>query len=96
MKGEKTVYTLSTNEYIRESTMDLSNHNLSNLFAQLGIANSRLDIENFVKANKGISSELKLHQAPFWNESQSMFLCEAIAEDSDWSEIVDTLDTLLR
>ena len=96
MKGEKTVYTLGTNECVRESTMDLSNHNLPNLFAQLGISNSHQDIEKFVKANKGISSELKLHQAPFWNESQSSFLCEAIAEDSDWSEIVDTLDTLLR
>ena len=76
--------------------MDLSDHDLASLFAQLGISNSSKDIEDFVRTNRGIASDLKLHQAPFWNESQSSFLCEAIAEDSDWSEIVDTLDTLLR
>jgi len=35
-------------------------------------------------------------EANFWNEAQAAFLAEAKADDSDWCESVDMLDSLLR
>jgi hypothetical protein len=37
-----------------------------------------------------------LQDAPFWSESQSHFLEEGLEEDSDWAEIIDELDAMLR
>ena len=39
---------------------------------------------------------IALSEADFWNVSQAAFLAEAIAGDSDWCELVDELDCLLR
>ncbi|GAA5133674.1 DUF2789 domain-containing protein [Thalassotalea piscium] len=76
--------------------MDRSVHTMSCLFAQLGKTNNAKDIEAFIKSHKGLPASTPLHQANFWNESQARFLKEAIYEDSDWAEIVDSLDTQLR
>jgi hypothetical protein len=37
-----------------------------------------------------------MSEANFWNEAQATFLAEAKADDSDWCESVDKLDSLLR
>ena len=76
--------------------MDRSNHTMACLFAQLGLVNTQSDIESFINTHKGISADKSLASAGFWTESQQHFINEAIAEDSDWSEIVDSLDCLLR
>jgi hypothetical protein len=39
---------------------------------------------------------MPLPQADFWSASQASFLREAVADDSDWCEVVDELDRLLR
>ncbi|MGB2738967.1 MAG: DUF2789 family protein [Cognaticolwellia sp.] len=76
--------------------MDRSTHNMANLFAQLGLKNSNEDIEFFIAANRGLQKEQALADAEFWSNGQKQFLQEAIQLDSDWSEIVDSLDALLR
>lgn len=76
--------------------MDRSSHNIAGLFAQLGLKNSNEDIEFFIAANRGIPKEQALVDANFWSKGQAQFIQEAIQLDSDWSEVVDTLDALLR
>ncbi len=75
--------------------MDTSNHSMSDLFQQLGLPDSSDAIESFVKKH-ALSSEEKLIEASFWSEPQAAFLQEAIADDSDWAEVVDQLDARLR
>ena len=76
--------------------MDLSNHNMASLFAQLGLKNSNEEIESFIVSNRGIPENQALADADFWSDGQAQFLQEAIVLDSDWSEVVDSLDALLR
>ncbi|WP_286262450.1 DUF2789 domain-containing protein [Thalassotalea atypica] len=76
--------------------MDRSNHTLPCLFAQLGLENSDKNIEEFLNLHRGIPSHTTLAKAHFWSDAQASFLSDAISEDSDWAEIVDTLDTMLR
>ena len=75
--------------------MDTSLHNLQNLFAQLGLANSEVAIEAFVTNNR-LQGDIPLEKAAFWSAGQAQFIREAIAEDADWAEIVDQLDAQLR
>tara|TARA_R110000744_G_scaffold308704_1_gene416740 strand:+ start:3496 stop:3729 length:234 start_codon:yes stop_codon:yes gene_type:complete len=76
--------------------MDRSNHDMTSLFAQLGIKNSDEEIESFIAIHRGIPEKKQLADADFWNTSQKQFLIEAIELDSDWSEVVDSLDAQLR
>ncbi len=75
--------------------MDTSIHNLQTLFAQLGLPASDDAIEEFVNDHT-LDSGLKINEASFWNASQTEFLEEAIYQGSDWAEIVDLFDLLLR
>ncbi len=76
--------------------MDRSNHNMAGLFAQLGLKNSDDEIEDFIATHRGIAQNQALADADFWSAGQAQFLQEAIQLDSDWSEVVDSLDALLR
>ncbi|WP_448552788.1 DUF2789 domain-containing protein [Thalassotalea montiporae] len=76
--------------------MDTSLHSTNTLFAQLGLANSPAEINAFIAKHKGIPSSVRLAQASFWSKAQQDFLEQAIAEDADWAEIVDSLDSQLR
>ena len=76
--------------------MENAIHSLSSLFKQLGLDNSTESITLFIDKNQSIPATIKLHQADFWNISQSSFLKEAKDLDADWAEIVDQLDALLR
>ena len=77
--------------------MDTSTtHTMSSLFIQLGLPNSPEAIESFVREHQGLPPDMPLAQADFWSPSQSAFLQEAIENDSDWCEVVDELNSLLR
>lgn len=76
--------------------MDTSEHNMSTLFAQLGLPNSERDIEGFIAEHRDLRKTEALADADFWNAAQAAFLREAIEEDSDWAEVVDQLDARLR
>jgi hypothetical protein len=69
---------------------------MSSLFIQLGLPNAPEAIESFVQEHQGLSPDIPLAQADFWSPSQSAFLREAIENDSDWCEVVDELNSLLR
>lgn len=76
--------------------MDTSSHTMHALFLQLGLANAPEDIESFIHRHRGLPRDLPLSQADFWRPAQAAFLQEAIENDSDWCEVVDELDSLLR
>jgi hypothetical protein len=76
--------------------MDRSNHNIPTLFAQLGLDNTRSGIYHFVKLHKIADNRTRLSQAEFWSPSQASFIEDALAEDGDWSEVIDQLDAMLR
>ena len=74
--------------------MDTSEHNLSGLFKQLGLANGKTEIEAFLREHR-LAKGQALPKAPFWNKAQAQFLSEALADDSDWAELADELAVLL-
>ncbi len=75
--------------------MDTSQHTLHTLFDQLGLPSGQGAIDSFLE-NHTLDRDTRLDQADFWSAGQAQFIREALEEDSDWSEIVDQLDTLLR
>lgn len=76
--------------------MDTSTHTFSTLFEQLGMPADKQSIEDFIAKHSPLPSEIALQDAPFWSESQSHFLEEGLEDDSDWAEIIDELDALMR
>ena len=76
--------------------MTSSAYTLNTLFDQLGLEDSDEGVAAFIHHHRPLPGEVALHQAPFWNASQAAFLQQAIAEDADWAEVVDQLDTALR
>ncbi|EMP54130.1 hypothetical protein MSNKSG1_17131 [Marinobacter santoriniensis NKSG1] len=76
--------------------MDTSKHSLSTLFEQLGMPSDSDSIETFVARHSPLPREIAIQDAPFWSESQSHFLEEGLEEDSDWAEIIDELDAMMR
>ena len=75
--------------------MDTSNHTLQTLFAQLGLSNNDIAIDNFIQ-NNHLPPEIPLESAAFWSAGQAQFIRESIAQDADWAEVVDHLDAMLR
>jgi Protein of unknown function (DUF2789) len=76
--------------------MDTSTHTLQMLFRQLGLADDEEQITIFTRTHRPLPPNISLPEANFWNEAQATFLTEAIEDDSDWCELVDKLDCLLR
>jgi hypothetical protein len=70
-------------------------HTFSELFKQLGLGNQPEEIEAFLREHAPLPTDIKLPDASFWTAAQSDFLREARDSDSDWSEIVDTLNAAL-
>ena len=71
-------------------------HNLNSLFDQLGLDSTDAAIEDFINRNNPLPDNIELHNADFWNSSQTSFLKQAKDEDADWAEIVDKLYAMLR
>lgn len=71
-------------------------HSLNGLFAQLGLPNSDQNITDFIEQHKPVADNKKLAELDFFNNSQQAFLRESLAQDADWAEVIDTLDSLLR
>ena len=76
--------------------MDTSKHSLITLFEQLGLPSGQSEVEHFIARHSPLPSEVAIQDAPFWSESQSHFLEEGLEDDSDWAEVIDELDALLR
>jgi hypothetical protein len=75
--------------------MDTVKHNFENLFLQLGLSAEGNDIETFIKQHF-LDAGTALEDASFWSPGQAAFIKESRANDADWSDMVDELDTLLH
>ena len=76
--------------------MDTFDHNLRNLFKQLGLEQEYGDLDTFLRHYQGTLGDQRLEDAEFWNISQRQFICESLAEDADWSEALDQLNVMLH
>ena len=76
--------------------METFNHTINTLFQQLGLDSSDKAIDSFIKQHSPISSGTLLYRANFWKPSQADFLKQAVDEDSDWTGVVDNLNSMLR
>jgi len=75
--------------------VDTSRHTIQCLFKQLGLASSDAAIEYFVQINH-LPKDIPLDHAACCDAGQAQFIRESLDLDSDWSEIVDQLDAMLR
>ncbi len=71
-------------------------HRYGELFDQLGLPSSTVEIRTFIAAHAPLPGEFKLEDAPFWTPAQAQFLREAVCEDSDWAALADQLNAALR
>ena len=76
--------------------MENCEHTMGDLFAQLGLPDAVSEIDEFIRRYRPVPDSLSLEKASFWNNGQAQFIQEAIYEDSDWSELVDQLNSRLR
>lgn len=76
--------------------MQTHQHNMSNLFAQLGLPSDEAEIEKFIASHRPLDNGIALYRAPFWSAAQRAFLKEEIIEDADWATIIDELNGRLR
>ena len=76
--------------------MYTSGYDMPDLFKQLGLEHDQASIEAFIRRHNPLAEGVRIHQAPFWNESQARFLCEEIARDAAWTTVVDELSKRLR
>lgn len=76
--------------------MESHTHTITHLFAQLGLPSETSAIDTFIDAHAPLPHELRLIDAPFWTPVQAEFLKSQLAQDSDWSAVIDTLDARLR
>ncbi|MBL8421646.1 MAG: DUF2789 domain-containing protein [Dechloromonas sp.] len=76
--------------------METNLHSMSNLFAQLGLPSEQAAIEDFIATHRPLGDAIALYRAPFWSASQRAFLKEEIIGDTDWSAIIDELNSRLR
>ena len=67
---------------------------LAELFKQLGLSSDPAHMDRFIVRHQ-LNPHAELASAIFWTSDQKAFLIEASAEDSNWSEVVDELATLL-
>lgn len=66
------------------------------LFDQLGLPSDPESIRRFVAEHAPLPNGTRLHDAPFWNETQAKFLRDAFLDDAEWIETVDTLNAQLH
>lgn len=75
--------------------MTNSDKTINTLFEQLGLDGSDEAIDQFVLENQ-LSQDVKLVEAPFWNDNQRKFLKEEYRADAGWIEIIDDLNVRLH
>ena len=69
---------------------------LTTLFQQLGLDHDQTSIERFIKRHSPLPESCRLADAPFWDQAQADFLRQQLLADTEWAEVVDQLNLLLR
>lgn len=76
--------------------MDKPIHPLSEIFKQLGLSDDPVEIDRFISTHSPLDDDVKLVDAPFWNDSQRDFLKEKYIADDDWIPMIDQLNEALH
>lgn len=76
--------------------METPVHDMSHLFAQLGLPSGEEAIDRFIASHSPLPSAVLLSEAPFWTAGQAAFLQEGLLVDADWAEVIDALNGELR
>jgi hypothetical protein len=71
-------------------------YSLKDLFEKLGLPSSDAEIEAFIERHRPLPQAEPLADARCWTPEQAAFLREARQPYSDWAEVVDELNCLLR
>ncbi len=75
--------------------MNTGTQTMNTLLMQQGLPLLDQQIETFVSKHNALAKGIALSDASFWSGAQSAFLSEALAEDADWTELVDQLSAHL-
>ena len=75
--------------------MDTTESNMTNLFLQLGLPAGKAEIAAFIRDHQ-LAEDVRVSEAPFWNDGQRQFLREQLVVDADWAIIVDELSEALH
>lgn len=70
-------------------------YTMNELFAQLGLDSSDEAIEQFIKEHQ-LSEDVKMKDAPFWEERQRAFLVEEYKKNAVWVMVMDELNLRLH
>jgi hypothetical protein len=76
--------------------VETNQHDMANLFAQLGLPSDAQAIGQFIESHHPLPSAVRLSAAPFWTAAQAAFLQEGTLTDADWAAVIDALDEELR
>lgn len=68
---------------------------MTNLFLQLGLDAGEQEIADFIKKHQ-LPADVKIGDAPFWNDAQRQFITEQLKADAAWAIIVDELNESLH
>jgi hypothetical protein len=75
--------------------MDTTESNMTNLFLQLGLPAGKDAIAQFLREHQ-LAEDVRVSEAPYWNEGQRQFLREQLVADADWAIVVDELSEALH
>lgn len=76
--------------------MESSIHRFSELFAQLGLPSDVHAIAQFIEQHAPIPAGQRLEEAPCWTTAQASLPRDMIAQDADWAELADQLNSALH
>ncbi|MET0327771.1 MAG: DUF2789 domain-containing protein [Luteimonas sp.] len=76
--------------------MEHTVHPFSELFAQLGLPDDEASIRAFIAEHAPLPDDMRLEEAPFWNDAQAQLLREERIEDADWIVVIDQLNVALH
>jgi len=68
---------------------------MTNLFRQLGLDSDEAAIARFIKTHQ-LPTDVRLSEAPYWNDAQRQFLSEQLKDDAAWAIVVDQLNESLH
>lgn len=68
---------------------------MRNLFLQLGLDADDAAIAGFIRRHQ-LPAEVRVSEAPFWNDGQRQFLAEQLRADAEWAIVVDQLNESLH
>lgn len=75
--------------------MDTTETRMTTLFEQLGLESSNDAIAAFILQHQ-LPADVKVTEAPYWNDGQRQFLGEQLKTDAEWAIVVDELNEALH